>query len=91
MFAGGWRRGPPIVALLMRSATVSSGRDLAASREATDVLVTPKLEKIDIRNWSAYEPAVDAGERAMNEALEKLDQPLSEMRRRPSLAERKVA
>jgi NTE family protein len=91
MLSGGWRKGPPIVALLMRSATVSSGRDLAASREATDVLVTPKLERIDIRNWSAYEPAVDAGERAMNEALEKLEQPLSEMRRRPSLADRQVA
>jgi NTE family protein len=91
MLSGGWRKGPPIVALLMRSATVSSGRDLAASREATDVLVTPKLERIDIRNWSAYEPAVDAGERAMNEALEKLEQPLSEMRRRPSLADRRVS
>ncbi len=90
IFSGHWRKGPPIVSLLMRAATVSSGRDLAASREATDVLVTPKLEGIDIRNWSAYEPAVDAGERAMTEALAKLDKPVTDLRRRLSLAERKA-
>jgi NTE family protein len=88
ILSGHWRKGPPIVSLLMRAATVSSGRDLAASREASEVLVTPKLERIDIRNWSAYEPAVDAGERAMTEALEKLSRPVTELRRRPSLAER---
>ena len=35
--SGEWRKGPPIVSLLMRAATVSTGRDLAAAREATDV------------------------------------------------------
>ncbi len=88
ILSGHWRKGPPIVSVLMRSATVSSGRDLAASREATDVLVTPKLERIDIRNWSAYDPAVDAGERAMVEALDKLDKPVTDLRRRQSLSER---
>lgn len=87
IFSGHWRKGPPIVSILMRAATVSSGRDLAASREATDVLVTPKLEGVDIRNWSAYEPAVDAGEQAMATALQKLTRPVSELRRRRSLAE----
>jgi NTE family protein len=91
IFSGHWRRGPPIVSLLMRAATVSSGRDLAASRLATDVLVLPKLEGVDIRNWSAYDPAVDAGERAMREALDKLEQPVSALRRRLSLAERHAA
>jgi NTE family protein len=88
ILSGHWRRGPPIVSVLMRSATISSGRDLAASREATDVLVMPKLEGVDIRNWSAYEPAVEEGERAMVEALEKLDRPVADLRRRPSLAQR---
>jgi NTE family protein len=46
------------------------GRDLAASREATDVLITPKLEgKIDIRDWKAFEPAVAAGRAAASQAL----------------------
>ncbi|CAN5284142.1 patatin-like phospholipase family protein [soil metagenome] len=88
IFSGHWRRGPPLVSLLMRAATVSTGRDLAASREATDVLVTPKLERIEIRNWDAYDPAVEAGERAMTEALAKLHSPVTELRRRQSLAER---
>ena len=91
ILSGHWRKGPPIVSLLMRAATVSSGRDLAASREATDVLVTPKMEGVDLRNWIEYEPSVDAGERAMTEALAKLDVPVTALRRRPSLADRQAA
>ena len=33
------------------------------------------------------DPAVEAGYRAMSEALEKLDRPVTDLRRRPSLAE----
>jgi NTE family protein len=71
----------------MRAATVSSGRDLAASREATDVLVTPDMTGVEIRDWSAFDPAVKAGYAAMIEALDKLDQPVADLRRRPSLEE----
>ncbi len=82
--SGQWRKGPPIVSLLMRAATVSSGRDLAAAREATDVLVTPDLTGVEIRDWSAYEPAVEVGYRATLEALDKLGKPVTELRRRAS-------
>ena len=68
----------------MRAATVSSGRDLAASREATDVLVTPDVTGVEIRDWAAYDPAVAAGHRAMVEALDKLSKPVADLRRRPS-------
>lgn len=84
VLSGEWRSGPPIVGLLMRAATVTTGRDLAASREATDVLITPKLEGIDIRNWRAYEPAVEAGYAAAIAALDRLDTPVPELRRRAS-------
>jgi len=87
LFSGEWRKGPPIVALLMRAATVSTGRDLAASREASDVLITPKLDKIDIRDWKAFEPAVAAGFEAAAMALDSLEVPVAELRRRKSLAE----
>lgn len=87
-WSGEWRKGPPIVALLMRAATVSTGRDLAASREATDVLITPKLDKVDIRDWRAFAPAVAAGKIAAAIALDGLDRPVADLRRRPSLAER---
>lgn len=87
LWSGEWRKGPPIVALLMRAATVSTGRDLAASREASDVLITPKLNEIDIRDWKAFAPAVAAGRAAAALALDSLGKPVTELRRRPSLAD----
>ncbi|HEX5378666.1 MAG TPA: patatin-like phospholipase family protein, partial [Phenylobacterium sp.] len=84
IFSGQWRKGPPIVSLLMRAATVSSGRDLAASRDATDVMVTPDVTGVEIRDWSAYDPAVVAGYKAMIEALDKLTVPVPDLRRRIS-------
>jgi NTE family protein len=89
--SGEWRKGPPIVALLMRAATVTTGRDLAAAREASDVLITPKLEGIDIRDWRAFEPAVRAGYVAASFALEALHGAVTELRRRPSLAEKRAS
>jgi NTE family protein len=88
ILSGDWRKGPPIVSLLLRAATVSTGRDLAASREATDVLVTPDVDKVEIRDWRAYDPAVQAGYDGMVAALDKLSRPLRDLRRRPSIEER---
>lgn len=88
IFSGQWRKGPPIVSLLIRAATVSSGRDLAAAREATDVLIHPQTSAIEIRDWSAYEPAVAAGYKATIDALDRLDRPVQALRRRVSLQER---
>jgi len=85
--SGQWRNGPPIVSLLMRAATVSTGRELAAAREATDVLVLPDVSGIEIRDWAAFDKAVEAGYRATLEALDRLPRPVSELRRRLSLAE----
>jgi NTE family protein len=84
IFSGQWRKGPPIVSLLMRAATVSSGRDLMAAREATDVMVTPDVTGVEIRDWAAYTPAVEAGYKAMIEALDKLTRPVQDLRRRAS-------
>jgi NTE family protein len=86
--SGQWRKGPPIVSLLMRAATVSTGRDLAAAREATDVLVLPDTGKVEIRDFSAYDPAVAEGYRATLEALDRLDRPVQVLRRRMSLTEK---
>jgi NTE family protein len=87
IWSGDWKRGPPIVSLLMRAATVSTSRDLKAAREATDVLVLPDTSKVEIRDFSAYQPAVAEGYRATIEALDKLDRRVQALRRRPSLAE----
>ena len=88
LLSGKWRQGPPIVALLMRAATVSTGRDLIASREATDVLILPKVDRIDIRNWRAYDPAVAAGYQAAVDAISALTTPVTELHRRQPRATR---
>lgn len=85
--SGQWRLGPPIVSLLMRTATVSTGRDLAAAREATDVLIQPDVSKIEIRDWRAYDEAVEAGYVATLAALDRFARPIPELRRRLSLRE----
>ena len=82
ILSGEWRKGPPIVGLLMRAATVSTGRDLAAAREATDVLVLPRVDGVDIRDWKAFEPAVEAGHAATVAVLDKLEHPVTELRRK---------
>ena len=82
ILSGQWRKGPPIVSLLIRAATVSSGRDLASDREAADVLILPELAGVEIRDWSAYDPAVAAGHAAAIAAIDHLDRPLEDLRRR---------
>jgi NTE family protein len=86
-WSGEWRKGPPIVSLLMRTATVSTSRDINAAREATDVLVLPDVSKVEIRDFAAYDPGVAEGYRATLEALDKLSQPVQTLRRRRSLEE----
>jgi len=85
LVSGDWRRGPPIVSVLMRSATIHAASDLAIAHEATDLLILPDVDKIEIRDWKAFDPAVEAGYRAANEALDALATPVTELRRRPSL------
>ena len=68
----------------MRAGTVSTGRDLIASREASDVLVVPNLAGIDIRDWEAFDPAVSAGHAAMKAALLRLRHPVTDIGRRES-------
>lgn len=79
-WSGKWRRGPPIVSLLMRAATVGAGPDLARSRAACDLYVMPAVEAIEIRNWRAYDRAVEAGDAAMTAALAQLNAPVTELR-----------
>jgi len=56
----------------------------AAARGAADVFIAPALDGVEIRDWRAFEPAVEAGYRAATRALESLDCPLTELRLRRS-------
>ena len=88
LVTGAWRRGPPIVSLLMRAATVSTGRDLAAARAATDVLILPMVDEIEIRDWGSFDAAVAAGEIAARATLDAIDRPITDLRRRATIEER---
>ncbi|WP_346764223.1 patatin-like phospholipase family protein [Caulobacter sp. SLTY] len=81
VLSGEWRKGPPIVALLMRAATLSTNREVIAARDATDLLVLPDVDHIDIRDWKAFEVAAAAGYAATMAQLEKLERPVTELRR----------
>ncbi len=78
--SGDWKNGPPIVALLMRAATLTSDADIETSRRATDLLIQPEPEGMDIRDWKAYDIAVGAGYEAAHAALSELDGPVTRLR-----------
>ena len=87
IISGDWRRGPPIVSVLIRSATVRAGAEMLLAHQATDVLVQPDVDAIEIRDWKAFDQAVEIGYRATLEALDGLSKPVVDLRRRASLAE----
>ncbi|HEX3407942.1 MAG TPA: patatin-like phospholipase family protein, partial [Caulobacteraceae bacterium] len=89
--SGDWRRGPPIVSVLMRSATVRGGPELAQSHAVTDVLILPDVDDIEIRDWKAFDPAVTAGYLAATLAFDSLTHPVVDLRRRQSLDEAALA
>ncbi|WP_298745991.1 patatin-like phospholipase family protein [uncultured Brevundimonas sp.] len=83
---GAWRRGPPIVSILMRSATLTTDADLESSRAATDLLIQPTPDGLDIRDWKGFDLGVEAGYRATCDALARLDRPVTHLRRRSPLS-----
>jgi NTE family protein len=87
LLSGEWRRGPPIISVLIRSATLRAGAELAIAQESTDVLIQPEVDAIEIRDWKAFDPAVEAGYEATREVLATLTRPVTDLRRRASLEE----
>ncbi|MDP3404499.1 MAG: patatin-like phospholipase family protein [Brevundimonas sp.] len=75
--SGAWKKGPPIVSVLMRAATITSDADMESSRADTDLLILPMPEGSDIRDWKIYEPVVAAGRTAALDALAALQGPLT--------------
>ncbi len=59
--SGAWRRGPPIVSVLIRSATLSSANALADTRDPQSIDIMPQFDGVELHDWRAYEPAVKAG------------------------------
>jgi NTE family protein len=63
----GFKRAPPIAELLMRSATApAQGRGTIMMPE---LLILPELEGIQLRDWKAFDRAIEAGYLATKRAL----------------------
>jgi NTE family protein len=84
---GAWRRGPPIVSILMRSATLTTDADIESARAATDLLIQPTPDGLDIRDWKGFDAGVTAGYLAASAALATLDGPVTGLRRRRSISD----
>jgi NTE family protein len=69
--SGAWHRGPPIVAILIRSVTVPSLVAASISREEL-IEITPKIEGVGLQDWKAYDKAAAAGYRAAMAAADAL-------------------
>lgn len=67
--SGAWRRGPPIVSILMRSATIPASIEISRARNAADIYVMPSTGMVEIRDWQCYPQAVEAGYQAMGAIL----------------------
>jgi len=63
---------PPIASLLLRSATAGREGESLSRRELADLMITPKLEGVDIRNWKSYDRAVQEGYDTAKAALKDL-------------------
>ncbi|WP_447909297.1 patatin-like phospholipase family protein [Brevundimonas bullata] len=79
--SGAWKKGPPIVSILMRAATLTTEAELKQARADTDLLILPRPEGVDIRDWKAYDPAVSAGYVAAQAALATLKCPVEHLHR----------
>ena len=86
ILSGAWKAGPPIVSILMRSATITSDAELTRARADTDLLIRPEPNGADIRDWKIYEPVVAAGYHATVQTLTKLDGPIGMLRKRRAAA-----
>ena len=79
--SGAWKKGPPIVSILMRAATLTTEAELKQARADTDLLILPRPEGVDIRDWKAYDPAVASGYAAAQAALTTLTCPVEHLHR----------
>lgn len=76
-FLGRRRKFPPIVAVLLRAATVSGDSLTKMAHAHADILFKPPLENIDLLDWQACDQAIETGYQHAVEKLERLGKPLA--------------
>lgn len=82
----GLRAPPPIAELLMRSATASVNAQRNPARP--DLLIVPELEGVELRDWKAFDTAVEAGYVATVRALQEAGPVLGMLGPDPAIAAR---
>jgi len=60
---------PPIISILMRAGTVTNEDQNRANAEAADLVLSPPLGDIDIRDWKAFDRAVEIGHTYAHDVL----------------------
>jgi NTE family protein len=71
------RKFPPIVAVLLRAATVSGDSLTKMAHAQADILFKPPLENVDLLDWQACDQAIETGYRHAVEKLEQLGKPVA--------------
>lgn len=71
-----WKRNetlpiPSIVRILLRSALVASTSRAAEDRSASELLIVPPMNHIDLLDWTSFDAAIEVGYRTTMERLEK--------------------
>ena len=71
--SGAFLKGPPIVSVLIRSATLPSVRSAHAHQpDPLEIAINPQLDAVQLQDWKAYDLAVEAGYRAAMAQAERL-------------------
>lgn len=68
VLANGFSSAPPIVSLLMRAATARE--ETMRTTHPADILITPTIEGVELRDWKRYDAAVSAGYAAAHLSLD---------------------
>jgi NTE family protein len=71
------RKFPPIVAVLLRAATVSGDSLTRMTHAQADILFKPPLEGVDLLDWQACDQAIEAGYRHAVEKLQQFRKPVA--------------
>ena len=60
---------PPLISILIRAGTISGEQQYKTQIQAADIALAPALGAIDLRDWKAFEIAVEAGYLAAKKAI----------------------
>ncbi len=76
----GVKDAPPIVSLLMRTATARHERVLKI--HPADIMISPQVAGVELRDWEEYDEAVSDGYNATRAAIDEHRETLNALRRR---------